>query len=609
MTLSTSSDGGGAAQPASNRALIKRLVRRYLARYKTKIGLGVVCMVLVAGTTAANAWLMEPVLNEVFLNRNLTLLMVLPAVVVALAAVKALATFGESYLIKGAAVRVSGDIQNELYAHLMRADLKFFHGTASGKLISSFLTDAMQLRRATGKALIGLVKDSLTLLFLIGVMFEKDWRLALVALVVLPLASFPLRRTGRRMRKSSRQVQERSGSLAAHLDTTFDGAREVKAYGMEAFETERATAAIHSRQQAMLTSLRIQAAASPTMELLAGIAIALVIWYGGSRVIEGITTPGAFFAFIVALLLSYQPLKALANLNAGLQTGLAAAQRLFAALDRMPEIEDRPGAVPLVVDGGEVTFDAVGFAYRPETPALDRVAFTVPAGRTVALVGPSGAGKSTILNLILRFFDVDRGRVLIDRIDVRDVTLASLRQAIGLVAQDATLFDDTVRANIAYGRADATDAEIAAAAEAAGADGFIAALPQGYDTEVGSRGVKLSGGQRQRVAIARAILKNAPILLLDEATSALDSESERAVQAALTRLMEGRTTLVVAHRLSTVLHADQILVIDGGQIVETGRHAELIARDGLYARLHATQFGAPALAEPAPGERRVRAGG
>ncbi len=605
MTVSPSPIDGAAGRPAGGRALIRRLVRDYIARYKLNIGLGVVCMILVAATTAANAWLAEPVLDEIFLNRNKDLLVLLPAVVIGLAVIKALATFGKSYLSEGVAVRISGDVQNQLYAHLMRADLKFFHGVSSGRLISSFLTDAMQLREAAGKALVGLVKDTLTLAFLIAVMFEKDWRLALIAVAVLPLAAFPLRRTGRRVRKSSEQVQERSGTLAAHLDATFDGAREVKAYGMESFETERARVAIRSREKAMLKTIRIRAAASPMMEMLAGVAIALVIWYGGNRVIEGVTTPGAFFAFITALLLSYQPLKALANLNAALQSGLAAADRLFDALDRLPEIEDAPGAEPLAVRGGEITFDGVSFAYRPETPALNGVSLSVPAGRTVALVGPSGAGKSTILNLIPRVFDVDQGRVAIDGVDVRRVTLASLRRAIGLVAQDTTLFDDTVRANIAYGRADATDAEIAAAAEAAGASDFIAALAEGYDTEVGSRGVRLSGGQRQRIAIARAMLKNAPILLLDEATSALDTESERAVQAALTRLMAGRTTLVVAHRLSTVLHADRILVIEDGRIVESGRHQELIARGGRYARLHATQFATPPESDP----RRAEAGG
>ncbi len=326
------------------------------------------------------------------------------------------------------------------------------------------------------------------------------------------------------------------------------------------------------------------------METLGGAAIAIVILYGGHQVIVGTRTPGAFFSFITALLLAYQPLKSLANLNASLQEGLAAAQRIFQVLDVEPTIRDTPAARPLCVAGGEIRFDRVRFGYAPGAVALDDVSLTVPAGRTVALVGASGAGKSTILNLIPRFFDVEEGSIAIDGQDIRSVTLASLRGAVALVAQEVTLFDDTLRANIAYGRFGAAAAEIEAAARAAGADEFIRELPNGYDTQVGEHGVRLSGGQRQRLAIARAMLKDAPILLLDEATSALDSESERQVQAALRTLIRGRTTLVIAHRLSTVQGADLICVVDRGRIAESGRHTELLARGGLYARLYAMQF-------------------
>jgi subfamily B ATP-binding cassette protein MsbA len=326
------------------------------------------------------------------------------------------------------------------------------------------------------------------------------------------------------------------------------------------------------------------------MESLGGAAIAVVILYGGHQVITGARTPGAFFSFVTALLLAYQPMKNLANLNASLQEGLAAVERIFQVLDVQPTIRDLPGAKPLHVAGGEICFDEVRFGYAPGAVALDRISLTVPAGRTVALVGPSGAGKSTILNLIPRFFDVDAGCISIDGQDIRRVSLASLRAAIALVAQEVTLFDDTVQANIAYGRFGASEAEIEKAARAAGADGFIRELPNGYDTQVGEHGVRLSGGQRQRLAIARAMLKDAPILLLDEATSALDSESERQVQAALRALIRGRTTLVIAHRLSTVQRADLILVVDRGRIVESGRHTELIAGNGVYARFYAMQF-------------------
>ncbi len=339
-------------------------------------------------------------------------------------------------------------------------------------------------------------------------------------------------------------------------------------------------------------ALRVRSISTPIMETLGGIAIAVVIFYGGSRVIAGDTTTASFFSFITALLLAYEPMKKLAKLNANLQEGLAAAQRVFAVLDIEPEIVDRPGARPLAVAGGAIAFDDVHFAYSPGAPALNGVTLTVPAGKTVALIGRSGAGKTTILNLIARFYDVGSGSVRIDGTDVRDATLASLRVGIALVSQEISLFNDTVRANIAYGRIDASDDEIVACARAAAADEFIAALPDGYDTVVGERGAKLSGGQRQRIAIARAMLKDAPILLLDEATSSLDSESERLVQEALSRLMKGRTSLVVAHRLSTVIDADVIYVIDAGLVVEQGSHAELLAKNGAYARLYYMQYDA-----------------
>jgi ATP-binding cassette, subfamily B, bacterial MsbA len=359
---------------------------------------------------------------------------------------------------------------------------------------------------------------------------------------------------------------------------------------MEAYEEGRAAALFERIFRLVDRASRTRSRASPLMEALGGAAVAVVIAYGGYQVIDGARTPGAFFSFITALLLAYQPLKAIANLNASLQEGLAAAQRIFEVLDTEPQISDRPDARPLTVTGGEIRFENVRFGYQPHAVALDGVTFTALAGSTVALVGPSGAGKSTVLNLIPRFYDVSSGGIAIDGQDVRSVTLASLRGGLALVAQESSLFDDTVRANIAYGRLSASEAESEAAATVAGADRFIAELPQGYDTLVGEHGTRLSGGQRQRIAIARAMLKDAPILLLDEATSALDNESERQVQAALKRLMQGRTTLVIAHRLSTIVNADLICVMDRGRIVERGKHTQLLAGRGLYARLYETQF-------------------
>jgi len=421
-------------------------------------------------------------------------------------------------------------------------------------------------------------------------MFYQDWLLALVSFFVFPLAIRPIVGIGRRIRRVAANTQAEIGQFTTLLSQTFQGARHVKAYGMEEYEERRAVGLIERVFMLIDRNTRTRSRASPMMETLGGMAIAVVILYGGHQVISDARTPGALFSFITALLLAYQPLKSLANLNASLQEGLAAAQRIFEVLDLEPMIRDIPGARPLHIAGGEIRFHDVCFGYVPGILAIDRISLTIPAGHTVALVGPSGAGKSTMLNLIPRFFDVAAGSISIDRQDVRSVTLASLRAAIALVAQEVSLFDDTVRANIAYGRFGASAAEIEEAARAAAADAFIRELPCGYDTLVGEHGVRLSGGQRQRIAIARAMLKNAPILLLDEATAALDSEAERQVQTALNTLIRGRTTLVIAHRLSTIQRADLICVMNRGQIVETGRHGELLAQGGLYARLHAMQF-------------------
>jgi subfamily B ATP-binding cassette protein MsbA len=548
------------------------------------------CMGLMAGATAANAWLMEPMLDRVFFAHDEHLLLLIPLAVIALAVVKGLANYWQSVLMTTVGQRVVADIQLSLFARLMRADIAYFHANPTGTLISRFINDAGMLRNATTTVLAGIGKEAVTAVFLIALMFYQDWLLALIAFIVFPIAIRPIVSIGRRMRRVSANTQSEIGQFTTLLDQTFQGARHVKAYGMEAYEQKRAATIIESLYGLVERAQRIRAVASPLMEALGGIAVALVILYGGHQVISNAKTPGAFFSFITALLLAYQPLKLLAGLNANLQEGLAAAQRVFTVLDVEPEIREAPDARPLAIRGGEVRFHDVRFAYANGKTALDGVSLAVPAGKTVALVGASGAGKSTILNLIPRFYDVAAGAVTIDGMDVRDATLASLRGAIALVSQEVSLFDDTVRANIAYGRFGASEAEIVAAAKAAAADEFIRELPEGYDTQVGEHGIKLSGGQRQRLSIARAMLKNAPILLLDEATSALDMESERQVQAALKALMHGRTTVVIAHRLATVIDADLIHVVDAGGVVESGTHGELLRQSGIYARLYALQF-------------------
>jgi subfamily B ATP-binding cassette protein MsbA len=567
-----------------------RLARDFMRPHLPRVLVAFLLMGAAAGSTALRAWLMQPVLDRVFVGREASWLLLIAGAALAIALVKGIADYGEAVLMNRIGQRVIADVQIALFARLMRADLAYFHAHPSGTLISRFTSDAVLLRNAAANVLAAIGKDALTVIFLVGVMFYQDWLLALVSFFVFPVAIHPIVGIGRRMRRVTANTQNEMGQLTTLLSQTFQGARLVKAYGMEAYEESRA-AALFERLYALIDrATRTRSHASPMMETLGGIAIAVVILYGGHQVIAGARTPGAFFSFVTALLLAYQPLKSLANLNASLQEGLAAAHRLFQVLDVEPTIRDMPGARPLRVAGGEICFDQVRFGYSPGAVALDGVSLIVPAGHTVALVGASGAGKSTILNLIPRFFEVEDGGIAIDGQDIRAVTLTSLRAAIAIVAQEVTLFDDSLRANIAYGRFGAAMEDIEAAARAAGIDGFIRELPEGYDTQVGEHGVRLSGGQRQRIAIARAMLKDAPILLLDEATSALDSESERQVQTALRTLIRGRTTLVIAHRLSTVQGADLIHVVDRGRIVESGRHAELLARNGLYARLYALQF-------------------
>jgi subfamily B ATP-binding cassette protein MsbA len=567
-----------------------RLVREHVRPHARWLIAAVAWMVVFAATTAGQAWLMEPMLDRVFLERNQSMLVLVPLAVIGLAVLKAFADYGQTMALSRVGQRITADLQQRLFRHLIRADVHYFLERGPGPLISGMTYDTQQLRNTTSTALTGLARDVLTIVFLVALMFYQDWRLACIAFVGFPLAALPTVRLGRRMRKVARQGQAQMATLTARLEQTFHGVRQVKADNREDDESLQTDSLIERLFGLNMKASRVRATTSPIMEVLGGFAVAAVIFYGGSQVVAGETTPGTFFSFVTALIMAYRPLKSLAKLHPQIQEGLAAADRIYAVLDHEPLVRDRPGARPLRPGPGEVRFDNVQFGYRPGRPALIDLDFVVPAGHTVALVGPSGAGKSTILNLILRFYDVDGGDVLIDGQDVRDVTLRSLRGAIALVSQDVDLFDDTVRANIAYGRPDASDEEVRAAARAAAAHDFIGTLPEGYETVIGPSGASLSGGQRQRLGIARAMLKNAPILLLDEATSALDSEAERTIQSALDRLKRGRTTLVIAHRLSTIMGADLIAVVEHGRIVETGTHHTLLARGGSYARLYEMQF-------------------
>ncbi|MDG2205881.1 MAG: ABC transporter ATP-binding protein [Alphaproteobacteria bacterium] len=584
--------------------LMGRLWRDGIRGYVGWIVLAVIFMLVAAAATSYTAYLMKPVVDDVFDQKNESRLWIIAFTVLATFLVKSIANYTQAMLMHFVGLRILSDMQNRLFSHLSRMDLAFFHNHATGTLISRFTTDIHQMKVAVSNGLTSLGKDLMSLVGLVYVMFLQDLELALITFFVFPIAVYPIVRIGKRMRKVTANTQQEIGLFLTILNQTFQGIRMIKAYGMERYEAGRIADNVETIRVLNMKAARIQTMARPIMEFLGGVAVFVVIIYGGLRVIEGATTTGTFFSFITALLMAYDPMKRLAGLNASIQTGLAGADRLYWLLDQEPTIRDKPHARDIERIRGEIAFEKVSFSYTSNKSALTDISLNVPAGKKVALVGPSGAGKSTILNLIPRFYDVDIGVIRIDGQDVRDVTTTSLFQNMALVSQEITLFDDTVAANIGYGRANATREQVETAARHAAAHDFIMELPGGYDTIVGEQGVKLSGGQRQRLAIARAMIKDAPILLLDEATSALDTESERHVQAALDTLMEGRTSLVIAHRLSTVTHADIIFVVDNGRIVEQGDHANLMALGGSYKTLYDMQFddelGPVTKSEPVP---------
>ncbi len=594
----------------SSRQLIGRLWRDWMRPHLRQILLAFFLMVVVAATSGAYPLIIDQAISVMTEFETATadegdrrLLLLIPIAVILVTLAKGFASYGQSVLVQSVAFKVISSLQRAMFRHLMRADALSFQATATGKLVARFTVDVFVMRDGMSKALTSLVRDLLTVVILIGAMFYLNWMLAAGVFIVFPLSAIPIVKIGRKLRKVSKSTQVEMGQLGHVMDESFSGIRLIKAYRLEEHAEAKAAGAIETVRRLLMKSVHARARTYPILEVLGGVAVAGVFAVGSWLILTGYGSLGEFAGFVAALLMAYQPATGLGSLNASMQEALAAAQRVFDLLDEQPKVVDHPGAKPLRVTAGEVRFEDVCYTYptreaaegenAPSGGALRGLSLVARPGRTTALVGPSGAGKTTAFNLIPRFFDLDSGRVTIDGTDIRTVTLASLRDSIALVSQDITLFDDTVRANIAFGRAGGpppTDEEIVAAAKAAAAHDFIMALPQGYDTVVGQHGGRLSGGQRQRIAIARAMLKNAPILLLDEATSALDAESEMQVQLALARLMKDRTTIVIAHRLATVRDADDIYVLDQGQVVEHGRHAELLARGGLYARLCRIQF-------------------
>ena len=505
--------------------------------------------------------------------------------------IKNVADYVQAYLMVSVEQAAIRDLRSRLYAHLQALSLDFYHGSRTGSLVSRITNDVEYLRASLASGISNLVKDGLTLLGCVTWVLIASWKLALISFLILPPVALGLAALGRRMRKRSGRAQERMGDMTAILHETISGARVVKAFGMERFEQARFDAANQGYYGAVVHLRRVSAAARPMGEFAIVMVAVAMLWMGGREIFErGTMAPQQFVLFVTALLSMLNPVKSLSEVNANVQQGIAAATRLFEILDTPPTVSDRPGAGTLAPLEDRARFERVSFAYGKGETVLRDLTFEIGRGEVVALVGSSGAGKSTAMDLLARFHDPTAGRITIDGVDLRDVTVASLRAQLGIVTQETILFHDTVRRNIAYGLEDTRDAAVRAAAEAAHAHAFIAALPQGYDTVIGERGVRLSGGERQRLAIARALLKNPPLLLLDEATSSLDTESERLVQSALERLMRDRTVLVIAHRLSTVQHADRILVLDRGEIVASGAHAELMEQDGIYRRLYNLQF-------------------
>ncbi|MBW2619099.1 MAG: lipid A export permease/ATP-binding protein MsbA [Deltaproteobacteria bacterium] len=547
------------------------------------------CMSMVALTTSAIAFLIKPLLDEVFIARDISKLHVIPGLVVMVYIFKGLFFFGQSYLMSYVGISIVNSLRVKLYAHIQTLSLSFFHKNTTGTLISRITNDVNNIQSAVSNVITGAVMDVFTIIGLVFVIFYRDWKLAIFGMLVIPMAIYPLFYFGRKLRILSRNSQISMANLTGILHETFQGVRIVKAFNMEKYESARFARECKRLLKFFMGTVTARSISSPLMEIIGGFCMAGIIWYGGYRVIKGHSTPGSFISFLTALLMVYEPIKRMTRMNEAVQHGIAAAERVFTILDTEPEIKNKEGATVLPPITREIEFRDVYFAYE-DKDVLKGISLTVKAGQILAIVGVSGGGKTTLVNLIPRFHDVRQGAVLIDGYDLRDVTMESLRAQMAVVSQRVILFNDTARNNIAYGSLERSGEEIEAAAKAAYAYDFITAMPKGFETVIGERGVRLSGGERQRLAISRALLKNAPILILDEATSSLDTESELAVQKALENLMRGRTTFVIAHRLSTVRNADRIIVISGGRIVEDGNHEKLMALNGEYRRLYDMQF-------------------
>lgn len=568
----------------------KRLIS-YVKPYLPRLAVAVICIIAAASANLYVPWVIKEVIDKVLAEKDMMMLNAIAAAIVVVYLLRGIFFYGQTYLMSYIGQRVIIDIRQAVYRHMQKLSLSYYEKKKTGTMMSYITNDVAALQGALVESVIELVTEASILLGSLAMMFYLHWKLTLLTLVTLPMVGVAINLFGKKLRRTSAVMQERAADITSVLQETLSAVRVVKSFVREEYESERFSRENFSNFRAQMKNAQLMATLTPVIEFLAAIGVTVIIWYGGWAVINGGLTAGALIAFLVYAINLSNPIKRLSKVYGNIQKALAAAERVFGVLDTVPEIQDMPGAVDLPVIRGEVTFHHVTFEYKPGEPVLSDISLTARPGQMVAIVGPSGAGKTTIANLIPRFYEPAVGYVSIDGVDIKTVTLDSLRQQIGIVPQETLLFNGTIYDNILYGNLTASDDEVIAAAKAANAHNFIMDMPDGYDTQIGERGSKLSGGQRQRIAIARAILKDPRVLILDEATSALDTESEKLVQEALDKLMLNRTSFVIAHRLSTVLRADIILVMERGRIVERGTHEELLKLDGIYSKLYHVQFG------------------
>jgi|TARA_B110000305_G_scaffold140449_1_gene156568 subfamily B ATP-binding cassette protein MsbA len=574
----------------NNFQILSRLFKESIRPQILKLSVTFVFMIIIALATGATAWLLDPAIEKIFLEKDATMIWLIPLGVIGILFIKGIATYFQVSILTEVGQKIVADTQIKMFSKITYADLGWLQGKHSGKFISNFLYDVNLLEQAVSGSLAAGFRNFLTLICLLGVMFYQDWELALIAMIALPLVGFLSSKLGKRMKKAATGTQAETGVLAMLISENLDGTRVVKAYQQEEAEIEKVSESIYRRMNLLVKAAKTKAAAAPFSEFLAGFGIAGAMYYAGIRGLQGELPLNEFISFLGAMMLAFQPLRSLSQINTYMQEGFSAAIRIFELLDSPVDIIENENLAKLNILDGEILLDQVNLSYKDSDLILKKISLSLPPNSITALVGPSGSGKTSILNLIPRFFDPQEGTISIDGQNIKDVKLSSLRSAIALVSQEPILFDISIGDNIAYGNKTASNEDIINAAKSASAHDFILKLPAGYDTLVGEKGYSLSGGQKQRLSIARAFLKDAPILLLDEATSSLDSESEHAVQKAIDVLMKNRTTLVIAHRLSTIEGANKIIVLNDGNIEETGTHLQLIESNGLYKKLYERQF-------------------